>query len=95
MSTTPHPLALLRAQIDTIDDQIIALLARRYAILPEVVKVKTAHDIPHRVPARVQEVIDRNIKRGAALGLPEQMVREVYEAIIEAAHRYEATQLPR
>lgn len=87
--TGNSPLAGLRAQIDALDDQIMALLATRYALLPEVVKVKAAHGISHRVQGRVQQVLERNIAAGAALGLPEQMVREIYEAIIEAAHRYE------
>lgn len=86
---TDNPLAGLRQQIDSLDDRIIALLAERYALLPEVVKVKAAHGISHRVNARVKQVIDRNVATGTSLGLPEQMVREVYEAVIEAAHRYE------
>jgi len=87
--TGNSPLAGLRAQIDALDDQILALLAKRYALLPEVVKVKAAHGISHRVQGRVQQVIDRNVATGEKLGLPEQMVREVWDAIIEAAHRYE------
>lgn len=83
------PLAGLRQQINDLDDRIISLLAERYALLPEVVRVKAAHGISHRVEARVREVIARNVAHGAELGLPEQMVREVYEAVIEAAHRYE------
>jgi len=89
MSETHDPLAALRQQINDLDDQLIVLLARRYALLPEVVKIKAAHGISHRVPARVLAVLERNIAHGAQLGLPEQMVREIWEAIIEAAHRYE------
>ncbi len=90
VSATPSgPLGPLRQQINALDDQIVKLLAQRYALLPEVVKVKAANNIPHRVEARVKEVIERNVQHGASLGLPEQMVREVYEAIIEAAHRFE------
>lgn len=85
----PEPLADLRHQINELDEQILQLLARRYAILPEVVRVKAAHGISHRVQSRVAEVLARNTSRGTELGLPEQMVREIWEAIIEAAHRYE------
>ena len=83
------PLSDIRAQINALDDQLIALLARRYALLPEVVRLKQQHNIPHRVPARVEEVIARNVANGTSQGLPERMVREVWDAIIEAAHRYE------
>lgn len=84
-----EPLAQLRQQINDLDDQLIALLAKRYALLPEVVKVKAANGISHHVQARVEQVINRNIENGTRQGLPEQMVREVWEAIIDAAHRYE------
>lgn len=87
------PLADLRSQINTLDDNIIALLARRYALLPEVVKVKAAHGISHHVPERVKAVIDRNVAHGEQLGLPGQMVSEIYTAIINAAHRFEAKAL--
>lgn len=89
MTDAPDPLATLRQQINDLDDQLIALLAKRYALLADVVKIKAANNISHRVEARVKAVLDRNIKNGAAQGLPEQMVHEIWHAIIEAAHRYE------
>ena len=90
---TPHPLTLLRGQIDMIDDQLIMLLARRYALLPEIVKIKAAHNMPHRDEARVQALIARNVKRGIELGLPDDLVKGVYEAILDASHRYEQAML--
>jgi len=95
MTEPAHPLAELRQQIDTLDDQIIALLARRYALLAEVVKVKAAHNIPHQVPARVQEVLARNERNAVAKGLPAGLVQSLYERIIDAAHVYEAQHLPK
>ena len=88
MTEPAHPLAELRQQIDTLDDQIIALLA-------DVVKVKAAHNIPHQVPARVQEVRARNERNAVAQGLPAGLVQGLYERIIDAAHVYEAQHLPK
>jgi chorismate mutase len=84
-----NPMAPLRARIDALDDQIIALLAERYALLAEVVRVKAAHNLPHHVPARVAEVLDRNEASAVAKGLPAGLIRTIYGHIIDAAHVYE------
>jgi chorismate mutase len=87
------PLLSLRQQINTLDDQLIALLAERYALLADVVKVKAEHNIPHVVPARVEEVLRRNAENGAERGLPPEHVRALWTVIIDAAHQYEETAL--
>lgn len=92
--TEQHPLADLRSQIDQIDDQLIHLLAQRYALLENVVKVKTAHGISHRVEARVQEVLERNEAAARKAGLPEGYAKALWHIIIEAAHAYEGQKLP-
>jgi isochorismate pyruvate lyase len=89
MTTPPPELVALRARIDELDDQIVALLAARYALLADVVKAKGAHNVPHRVPARVEEVLARNEKNGTAQGLPPGLARAIWGHIIDAAHEYE------
>lgn len=83
------PLRELRAEIDRLDDIIIGALADRYALLKHVVAVKVEHNIPFRVNPRVAQVIERNTKHGVDKGLPADLVRHLYEEIIEAAHDYE------
>jgi len=83
------PLRELRAEIDRLDDVIIGALAERYALLKHVVAVKVQHNIPFRVNPRVVQVIERNTKHGVEKGLPADLVRHLYESIIEAAHDYE------
>jgi chorismate mutase len=90
---TDNPMAPLRAQINALDDQIIRLIAERYALLADVVKVKAAHNIPHHVPARVAEVLARNEATAVAAGLPQGLVRNIYSLIIDAAHEYERANL--
>lgn len=89
------PLAPLRAEIDRIDDELIALLGKRYAILDDVVRLKAAHGIPHRVEARVTEVLQRNEAAGQKAGLPPGYATALWELIIEAAHQYESKRLPK
>ncbi len=92
--TTDNPLAALRNEINQIDDQLIALLARRYAILDDVIALKQKHGIPHRVEARVQEVLERNEATAQKAGLPPGYAKAIWQLIVEAAHAYERRQLP-
>jgi 4-amino-4-deoxychorismate mutase len=89
MTENNNPMAPLRAQIDAFDDQIIALLAQRYTLLAEVVKVKAANNISHCVDARVVEVLERTQKMGVAKGLPPHFMHQLYTLIIDTAHDYE------
>lgn len=76
-------LADIRKEIDAIDDEVIALLARRFALLPEVVAYKEAHGLPSRIPERVQEVITRNVATAEAHGVPGDLVEMIYKAIVD------------
>lgn len=95
MTTEHSPLAELRAEIDRLDDELMTLLAKRYALLPKVVAVKQAHNIPFRVEARVQEVLARNEQAGQSKGLPAGYAHDIYEVILRYSHQYEQAQLER
>lgn len=89
MTTENSPLAELRAEIDQLDDELMTLLAKRYALLPKVVAVKQAHNIPFRVETRVQEVLARNEQAGQSKGLPNGYATDIYNVILHYAHEYE------
>ncbi len=82
-------LAGLRAEIDAVDEEIVAALARRMAIVRRVVDVKAAHDIPVYIPERIAKVIDRSAGRGAELGLDRDYVAQLYKLIIDESCRLE------
>ncbi len=77
-------LAELRQEIDTIDDEIIALLAKRLALVPDVVAYKLQNDLPTVIPARIDEVLQRNADHATRMGMPPQDIRGIYERIIAA-----------
>lgn len=83
-------LADIRREIDAIDDEVIALLARRFALLPEVVAYKEANNLPPIIPERVQEVLDRNVATARAKGVSEQLVHDIYQQIINTMCKAEA-----
>ena len=51
-------LARFRADIDDIDDRIVDLLARRFAISREVADHKLRHGIPIVLPERIEELFE-------------------------------------
>lgn len=86
-------MAPLRAEIDDLDDQIVDLLARRFAVVRRVAPVKAAHGLPVVIPDRVHQVIDRNAERGGAGGLDPAFVARLYQLIIDEACRVERSLL--
>ncbi|HCM83340.1 MAG TPA: chorismate mutase [Alphaproteobacteria bacterium] len=83
-------LADIRKEIDAIDNDIIALLARRFALLPEVVAYKEANGLPPIIPERVREVLERNMATARTSGVSEKLVHDIYEQIINTMCKAEA-----
>ena len=80
----------IRKEIDIIDDDIIALLARRFALMPEVIAYKRAHSLPAIIPERVEEVLQRNIKAAKLHGLDENLTQQIYSLIINTYCKMES-----
>ena len=76
-------LAEIRAEIDAIDDDIIALLARRLALVPDVVAYKLQNGLPTIIQERIDEVLNRNADKAEQLGLNPAAARAIYERIIQ------------
>jgi chorismate mutase len=87
--TTPHArdaaldaLARWRQQIETIDRQIIDLLARRVATSREIGAVKKVAGLPTLDPAREAEVIRRAAELAREQGLNDEKVRDIFWHVI-------------
>jgi isochorismate pyruvate lyase len=52
-------LADLRRQIDALDSELVALLAKRQRCVERVIEIKRAEKLPARVPERIDEVLAR------------------------------------
>ena len=79
----------LRTQIDGIDDELAALLARRMDLAAQVAAIKRETGVPVLQPAREQAILAR---------LDEQVEPEcrpalqmIYEAIFQASREYQTT----
>lgn len=74
-----------RAEIDRLDTEIIALLAQRFQIVEQVATIKHAHNIPARLPDRVNTVIESCVEKSKPYNLDETLVRTIWTHIIETA----------
>jgi len=78
-------LAPYRQSIDALDEQIIALLAQRMAIVRDVAQIKAQHGIPAVLPERVAQVLNQCEHHAVQKGLEPQLIRTLYTLIIDYA----------
>jgi chorismate mutase/prephenate dehydrogenase len=83
--TSPRPLPLLRALIDSVDREILGLLAKRMAVVAEIAEYKRANRVGVRDPGREREVIDDRRARAERLGLSPSVVESVFRLLMLAS----------
>jgi len=72
-----------RTDIDGIDDQIVDLLARRFALCRSVAHHKLRHGIPVVLPERIEQVKARCAERAERQGVDRAFVVALYTLIID------------
>eukprot|EP01037_Dinobryon_pediforme_P017990 gene17990-18226_t len=80
---TPVAMAEVRREIDRLDDEIVALLAKRQRQIERAAAVKPSLGIPARVPMRVEEVLARVADAAAREGLDQALAQHLWQEIIE------------
>lgn len=90
MTNIPMELAEYRQEIDALDDELVALLGRRFAVIRAVAAFKAARDIPAFLPDRVREVVDRCAAAAVAHALDTGFVAALYGVIVGESCRLEA-----
>lgn len=82
---TSRELERLRADIDAVDDRMVALLSRRMDLASEIGLTKRRDEISVRDPAREKEVVERMVRLGNGLSVPERTSRGLARLLIESA----------
>jgi len=80
-------LAELRKKIDDIDEDILALVLKRFDLVDQVADVKKANKIPVFVPGREDEILDRLVS-----GIDSKYssyVRDLFTSILDISKRYQ------
>lgn len=72
----------LRERIDAVDKQLLSLVADRARLIEEVGHLKRRHNIPMMQSSRVEDVYRSRTSFGVSLGLDEQLIRHLYDALL-------------
>lgn len=78
-----------RKQIDTLDEQIVNLLAERMKVVKKVGAFKKQQNIPPLDANRWQQVLNSKMEKTKSLGLDPEMIKGIYEIIHKFALKIE------
>jgi chorismate mutase len=78
-----------RRRLDALDDEIVRLLGRRFAICREIAAVKRANAIAMMQPERVAQVRERYHARGTEVGLAADFTEDLLGLLIAATCKME------
>jgi chorismate mutase/prephenate dehydrogenase len=81
VSTKPS-LDHLRTQIDSIDQQLVDLLAQRRRVVQQVIEVKQQHDLPTFHPAREENLISARRAQATQAGLDPDYVEDLFRTML-------------
>ena len=76
-------MAELRAQIDLLDRELVALLVRRAGYIDRAIALKPGENLPARIEPRVAEVLANVRATAEAEGLDPQLAEDIWRRIIE------------
>ena len=80
-------LALLREQIDSIDSELVALLARRAEVTAQVGKIKQQYALPVYVPEREQALLSARREQAKTLGVSADLTEDVLRRIMRESYQ--------
>ena len=78
-------MATLRAHIDALDEQIVAMLARRRDLIARAAEIKAGIGLPARIDDRVEEVVANAGRHAASYGLDRALIEAIWRQLVEAA----------
>ena len=81
-------MAEVRLGVDAIDRELLQLLARRFGYMRAAARIKQDRDTV-RDEGRKAEVIGNAQFEAQRLGLPEEVIAELWEQLVEASIAYE------
>ena len=73
----------LRAQIDALDEDLVALFVERAGYIDRAIALKQDNGLPARIPERVEEVVPNAVDRAEAAGLDRELVERLWRQLVE------------
>ncbi len=86
-SYTTESLSQLRRQIDSLDDELVDLLAKRMTVCREVGHFKAEHSMPIVQTGRYNDLMQRRVDQARQVGLSPDFMRTILAAIHEESVR--------
>lgn len=80
----------LRRQIDSLDGELLKILAKRMDVVREIGRYKKSEGLDLRDDERLKALLEDRLQTAGELGLTEESVRKLYELIHEIALETEA-----
>lgn len=81
-------MAEVRAGVDQLDRELIALLARRFAYMAAAARIKPQRDHVRDEPRKAQVIANARAEAAAA-GLPADAIAALWEDLVETSIAYE------
>jgi isochorismate pyruvate lyase len=78
----------VRASVDTVDKELVILLAKRFTYMDAAARIKVDRSAV-RDEARKAEVIRNATDLAVKLGIPADVVRDMWERLVEGSIQYE------
>jgi chorismate mutase/prephenate dehydrogenase len=88
--SSPRPLPLLRAMIDSLDRELLQIMARRMSLVAEVAAYKRAHGLHIRDAQREREVLADRARLAESLGLPPGEIESIFRLLLRASRDQQA-----
>jgi chorismate mutase/prephenate dehydrogenase len=85
----------LRGQIDSIDQQIVSLLAQRRRVVGQVIAVKQRNELPTSHPAREEYLISARRQQAVEAGLDPDYVEDLFRTVLRHSRAGQLTTLGR
>lgn len=77
----------IRNQIDTIDKKIIALLGRRFKLVPKLAKLKKKEKLPIQDKKREEEMLSKLQKEAKKQGIDYKLIKKLYLEILKESRK--------
>ncbi len=87
-----NELEKIRGEIDEIDDQLVRLLAKRFACSCQVAKIKNEIGKPVFDAKREAKLLEEIVKKAADLGLSGAITKRVFDEILHQSRRIQEAQ---
>jgi len=79
----------IREHLDRLDNALLTILAERMSFIPKVAEYKKKNNVVRYQPEREKQIFEAKEEIAKKLKLNPELVKKIFETIIEDAHRIE------